>query len=237
MSTVAVHQYRSVAVVIPAHNERRLLRACLRAVLAAGICVRLPVSIVAILDASTDGSEELAGHFGSTVQFVKVDAHNVGAARAAGFRYLRQQLGDGDRCWYATTDADSRVDADWLIRQLVHGTDAVLGVVRVADWAGHRAQVVHRYLRAYQAIGATHDHIHGANMGFSATAYWDVGGFRPLVSGEDVNLVARLDAAGYQVTRDSALSVITSTRTEGRAPRGFAHHLRQIAEPAQGGCA
>lgn len=237
MSMVAAHSYRRAAVVIPAHNERALLPACLRSVLAASVCARLPVTIVAVLDASTDASETLAGHFGSAVQFLSIDAHNVGAARASGFRHARRQQGGTERCWYATTDADSRVDADWLIRQLGHDADAVLGVVRAADWSGHRDEVVHRYLRGYQTTGATHPHIHGANMGFSAEAYWDVGGFRPLASGEDVDLVARFGAAGYRVASDKALSVTTSTRIRARAPSGFAHHLREIAESVDGDCA
>ena len=36
-----------------------------------------------------------------------------------------------DEVWYATTDADSRVDPDWLIRQIGSGADVVLGARRV----------------------------------------------------------------------------------------------------------
>jgi hypothetical protein len=116
-----------------------------------------------------------------------------------------------------------------------------LGVVRVADWRHHSADVADRYVQAYEAgprhQDGHHEHIHGANMGFSARAYWRVGGFRTLPSGEDVDLVERFEAAGYCIHRDTELSVTTSARTQARAPHGFAHHLRQLGRSAAGDCA
>jgi glycosyltransferase involved in cell wall biosynthesis len=245
MSIVASRAYDQAAVVIPAHNERANLPACLRAVITAALCTPIPVSVVVVLDDSDDGSTELAGQYGPDVHFIRVEAGNVGAARAAGFGYARSLCAPGADCWYATTDADSRVDPDWLIRQLGCAADMVLGLVRVTDWHPHRADVVHRYLQAYDAsidghgpdADDTHDHIHGANMGFSSAAYWRVGGFRALPCGEDVDLVERIDAAGYRIHRDTRLSVVTSARTRARAPRGFGHRLRRLASAPEGDCA
>ncbi|ORB73273.1 glycosyltransferase [Mycobacterium scrofulaceum] len=239
MSTAWLRAYDAAAVVIPAHNERAKLPDCLRAVLTAGLCAPVPVTVVVVLDDCDDGSGELAGEYGPDVHFVSVDAHNVGTARAVGFGYARSLFGEA-RCWYATTDADSRVDPDWLVHQLNVGADMVLGVVRVTDWRLHGADVVDRYLLRYHADPITgeteHEHVHGANMGFSARAYWRVGGFRALASGEDVDLVQRFEAAGYRIHRDTELSVITSARTQARAPHGFAHHLRQLGRSAAGDC-
>ncbi|OBG67211.1 MULTISPECIES: glycosyltransferase family 2 protein [unclassified Mycobacterium] len=241
MSTAWLGAYEAAAVVIPACNERAKLPACLRAVLTAALCAPIPVTVVVVLDDCDDGSAELAGEYGPDVHFISVEAHNVGTARAVGFGYARSLVGDPDRCWYATTDADSRVDPDWLVHQLRARADMVLGVVRVTDWRHHGAEVVNRYLQSYQANPLyrrdQHDHIHGANMGFSARAYWRVGGFRTLASGEDSDLVERFEAAGYRVHRDTELSVITSARTQARAPHGFAHHLRQLGRSAAGDCA
>jgi glycosyltransferase involved in cell wall biosynthesis len=232
--------YDGVAVVIPAHNERAKLPACLRAVLTAALCVPIPVTIVVVLDASDDDSAKLAGRYGPDVHFVSVEARNVGAARAAGFGYARSLFEGDDECWYATTDADSRVDPGWLVHQVGLGADMVLGVVRVADWRHHSADVADSYVQAYEADprhqDGRHEHIHGANMGFSARAYWRVGGFRTLPSGEDVDLVERFEAAGYCIHRDTELSVITSARTRARAPHGFAHHLSQLGRSATGDC-
>ncbi|KKC03102.1 glycosyltransferase [Mycobacterium nebraskense] len=241
MSTAWLRAYDAAAVVIPAHNERAKLPACLRAVLTAALCAPIPVTIVVVLDDCDDGSDQLAGEYGPDVHFISVDAHNVGAARAVGFGYARSLFGTDTRCWYATTDADSRVDPGWLVHQLEVGDDMVLGVVRVTDWGHHGAEVAQRYLQSYQADPVYqndhHDHIHGANMGFSARAYWRVGGFRALASGEDVDLAERLEAAGYRIHRDTELSVITSARTQARAPHGFAHHLRQLGRSVAGDCA
>lgn len=224
-------------VVVPAHNERAHLPECLRALTTAALCLPTPVSVVVVLDSCDDDSEGLAGRFGPDVHFVAVDAANVGATRAAGFEYARSLFAGVDAAdtWYATTDADSVVDADWLVRMVdpdLHAdADMVLGVVRVPNWRNFSPPVVRRYLRSYRSTGPGHDHVHGANMGFRADAYWHVGGFRALATGEDVALVHRFEEAGLTVHRDRELSVATSDRREGRAPGGFAQHLKSLARP------
>ncbi|MHA0285501.1 glycosyltransferase [Mycobacterium sp. C3-094] len=223
---------QQIVVVVPAHNEIDQLPECLRALTTAALCVSVPVSIVVVLDACDDGSETLAGQFGPDVHVVSVDAGNVGAARAAGFEYARTLCDDGPTTWYATTDADSVVSPDWLIRMTAPGADMVLGVVRVPLWRNLSAAVVRRYLRAYNADGPGHSHVHGANMGFRASAYWQVGGFRALATAEDADLVERFLSARLLVHRDRGLSVATSDRVDGRAPGGFAAHLRGLSRKA-----
>ncbi len=236
MSTPPLRTYDRAVVVIPAHNERANLPACLRAMLTAALCIPMPVTLVVVLDASDDDSAKLAGQYGPDVHFVSIEAGNVGTARAAGFGYARSLHEEDAECWYATSDADSQVDPGWLVHQLSLGADMVLGVVRVADWHLRPAGVAERYLQAYEAD--SHEHIHGANMGFSSRAYWQVGGFRALASGEDVDLVERFNTAGYRVHRDADLSVTTSARIRSRAPDGFADHLNQFDDrTAAGDCA
>jgi glycosyltransferase involved in cell wall biosynthesis len=223
--------FEQAAVVVPAHNELGHLPQCLRALTSAALCLPAPVVIVVVLDSSDDGSEALAGRFGPDVHFVSVEAGNVGAARAAGFEYARSLCrgSDPERTWFATTDADSVVDADWLLRMTRADADMVLGVVRITAWRNFPAAVARRYLRAYHSKGKSHNHIHGANMGFRADAYWHVGGFRALATGEDVELVERFEVAGLHIHRDATLSVATSDRRDSRAPGGFASHLRELA--------
>ena len=189
--------------VVPAHNELEHLPRCLRALTTAALCMPVPVVTVVVLDACDDGSERLAGQFGPDVHFVAVDAGNVGAARAAGFEYARSTARPPRRTWYATTDADSVVGAQWLLRMTASAdADMVLGIVRVPAWRHFPAAVARRYLHAYHSKGKGHNHIHGANMGFRADAYWRVGGFRALPTGEDVELVdgSRLQACASTVT-------------------------------------
>ena len=221
-------------VVIPAHNEATRLPRCLTAVLAAATAMPGRVLTVVVLDACTDRSADVAEGFGPGVQVLSIDAHNIGAARAAGFNRARTGWPDANvaRTWYATTDADSRVDPDWLVRQMVADADMVLGVVRVANWRHLPTSVAGRYLHRYRSKsgsdGAGHNHVHGANMGFAAEKYWEVGGFAALPSGEDVDLVRRFELSGFHIRCDASLSVVTSARHEGRAPNGFAAHLRSM---------
>jgi len=218
-------------VVVPAHNEFSTLSRCLSAIGTAATALVVPTSVVVVLDACDDGSESLAGQFGPDVHFLPVDERNVGAARAAGFRYAQSVLGcTGPRTWYATTDADTEVSSDWLVRQLGSAADMVLGVVRVGQWRHHSDEVAERYEARYRAEASRHRHVHGANMGFGADPYWRVGGFAALASGEDADLVERFQAAGCQIHWDDTLWVTTSDRQNGRAPGGFADHLEEVSQ-------
>ncbi|TRW86423.1 glycosyltransferase [Mycolicibacterium sp. 018/SC-01/001] len=214
---------------VPAHNEADDLPACLTALTTAALCVAVPVLVVVVLDSCDDGSEQVAGGFGADVHVVAVDAGNVGAARAAGFEYARTVCGDGPRTWYATTDADSVVSPDWLVRMTAPGADMVLGVVRFPLLRSLSDAATLHFQREYDADGPGHSHVHGANMGFRASAYWQVGGFRALATAEDGDLVDRFLSARLLVHRDRDLSVATSDRVDGRAPEGFAADLKDLA--------
>ena len=227
--------FDQVVVVIPAHNEARRLPRCVDSVSTAAAQLAAPVLTVCVLDACDDSSDRLTARFAAEgVHIVAIDARNVGAARAAGFAHARSACGvvDESRVWYANTDADSRVDVDWLVRQTVAGADMVLGVVRVARWHRLWNAGIRRYLSVYRSkpapAGSEHGHVHGANMGFAADVYWRAGGFAPLTSGEDVDMVRRFEELGARIRRDAGLSVQTSARRAGRAPGGFAAHLRAI---------
>jgi len=219
-----------VGVVVPAHDEEELLAGCLAGLrdAARAVADRARVCVVVAADDCSDGTEALARRH--RVGVVRVAAHNVGRARAAGAEVLLS----GPATWVATTDADSVVPPDWLAAQLDAldaGADAWVGTVEVADWSGLPARVRTRYRAAYadRAAGDRHRHVHGASLGVGARGYRAVGGFPPLASGEDVDLVRRLDEAGLRVVRDPAHPVATSARTTARAPDGFASHLRGLA--------
>ena len=112
----------------------------------------------------------------------------------------------------------------------------VLGVVRIPVWRHFTAEVARRYLHAYHSEGPGHDHIHGANMGFRADAYWRVGGFRALPTGEDVELVERFEAAGMRIHRDAKLSVATSDREAAAARREASRSTCGICGARKRGC-
>jgi glycosyltransferase involved in cell wall biosynthesis len=223
MSVAVSLAYDAAAVVIPARNDRMKLPACLCSALTAALCAPVPVTIVVVLDGCDDGSDELAGEYGPDVHFISVDVHNAGTARAVGFDYARSLVDADARCWFATADADSRVDPGWLVHQLRSGADMVVGVMRCYE-AGARGRQSRK------------DLIDG-DMGFSARAYLDVGGFHTLAIGEKADLVERFEAAGHHIHRDTDLSVITSKRIQARDPYGFADYLTQLGRTAAGDCA
>ncbi|GAA4924508.1 glycosyl transferase family 2 [Actinomycetospora succinea] len=213
----------AVGVVVPAHDEEDLLADCLAGLrhAAAAVADRARVRVLVVADACTDRTAEVARAHG--VEVLPVAARNVGRARAAGASAL---LGSID--WLATTDADSVVPPGWLVAQLDAGADAWVGTVEVLDWRGLPGAVPARYRASYEA-GDPHRHVHGASLGVAAGVYRAVGGFPALATGEDVALVERLDRGGHHVVRDRTQPVVTSARTEGRAPGGFAGHLRGLA--------
>ena len=113
-----------------------------------------------------------------------IGARSVGAARAAGVAEVLRRTGPlhPASVWLATTDADTLVPPCWLTRQLRYaegGWDAVVGTVTVTDWRQYPAAVPPLFQERYRTGGATHPHVHGANLGFSAAAYLAAGGWRP----------------------------------------------------------
>lgn len=226
----------AVGVVVPVHDEQELLARCLVSLRTAATGCDVPVHIVIVLDACTDASAALcaaAGELATSTTLVTADLRCVGAARTLGCRAVLDRLGVAGT-WLASTDADSRVPADWLRRGVAYaaeGYDAVAGTVQVDDWSSHEPDVCWVYLAGYDGRRG-HRHVHGANLAVSAAAYVDVGGFDPVVCHEDTGLVAALIDAGRSVAWAADLAVVTSGRARGRAPGGFSGYLRALAEPA-----
>jgi hypothetical protein len=197
------------------------------------------VHLVVVADACRDRTVQVARRGGATV--VSINAGSAGAARAAGAREVLRRTGhlDPANVWLATTDADTLVPAHWLRQQVRHasqGWDAIVGTIQVADWSGYPPGTRSLFRERYEGVDAgtgPHGHVHGANLGFRASAYLSAGGFPDLATAEDHALVAALSADGSRVLRTRALPVVTSARREARAPRGFSHYLADLtATPA-----
>lgn len=218
-----------IGVLIPVHNEEQLLAECLQTVLRAGSHPALTdenVVVLVVLDSCTDGSAEIARQHG--VETLAVEVRNVGQARAAGAARLLEQ---GAR-WIACTDGDTTVAQDWLVEQLALDADAVCGTITPGVWHDNiplEAQI--RFQQSYQHRDG-HRHVHGANLGISATAYRLAGGFPPLACHEDVQLIRQLELNGARIAWSCRPRVTTSTRLEARAAGGFADYLRDLVVTA-----
>jgi glycosyltransferase involved in cell wall biosynthesis len=231
----------AVGVVIPAHNEEDLLPSCLAAIRQAiWMLPRIPVHLVVVADACTDRTADYARQGGAGIQEIR--ARCVGAARQAGMREVLSQTRhlDPGSVWLATTDADTLVPPGWLAQHLrcaAAGWDAVAGTVDVSDWAEHPPGLPPLFDQHYRSGPGTHPHVHGANLGFTASAYLAAGGFRANHTAEDHALVESFAAAGRRILRTTEVSVLTSARRQARAPRGFSHLLSTLAASVQPGTA
>ena len=225
----------AIGVVVPARDEERLLPACLDALTTAADRVQAvcgtTVDLLVVLDRCVDGSAGVVAAR-PRVRSLSLDVGTVGLARAAGLTDVVSRHGllsqERQDLWLATTDADSTVPPDWLVRQVElasSGADVVLGTVDVDDWSEHPAHVEQRWRSSYDPRDG-HPHVHGANVGLRAEVYLAVGGFPGLALEEDVSMVTRL--GGYRVVRSGSIPVVTSARATGRLSGGFADHVAAL---------
>ena len=232
--------HRHVGVVVPAHDEADRLGRCLSSVAAAADVARqvcgVSVDVVVVLDDCRDGTAAVARAAG--VRTVETDVGNVGAARALGMAAVLDRVATGTPTWLVTTDADTTVPRGWLVghlRRAGRGADLVVGTVEVRDWSGWPDGLPATFAAEYgtPADGDTHPHVHGANLGISATAHRRIGGFAHLAVAEDHRLVRDAVAAGLRVDRTRSVPVLTSARPDGRAAGGFSARLAELADPVR----
>lgn len=225
-------------VVVPARNEAAAIGPCIDSVLrsasAAGISQQhLVLTVVA--DACRDQTAAVARrHLRSAGVVVETSVRSVGRARAIGTAcsLARCEPAPPERIWTAHTDADTVVPESWLHhhRRIADaGIAAVAGVVEVDSFDDHEPLTAQRHRASYSGKGDDHTHVHGANLGVRADAYRAVGGWSAVLTGEDHALWNAVRRAGYPTISTRALKVITSGRRIGRAPDGFAAHLRSLA--------
>ena len=223
---------RAVGVLVPARDEEADVGRCLDSVLVA--LGRLPSDVAAavclVVDRPRDGTERVAHR---TVQHHRSSPHGlrstvdvlvnerpvwVGAVRNQAARSLLDRLRavPPSATWLLSTDADSRVDPDWVERHLAladTGVDAVAGGVRpdgpVITWVDDPGG------------------LYAANLGLRAAPFLWVGGFPAVSSGEDGGVVRRFREAGRRVVVEPRLTVATSARLQGRAEGGLADLLRE----------
>lgn len=191
----------TVSVVVCAYNAGATLRDCLASLQA----LTYPrVETIVVDDGSRDDTAAIAASFAATfagVRLVSVPNGGLSAARNVGLAHASGEI-------VAYTDADVRVDPDWLtylVQPLLHSNVAGSGgpnVVPVDDpWV---AQCVAR-----APGGPTHvllddriaEHVPGCNMAFRRDALVSIGGFNPvyLRAGDDVDVCWRLQAKGLTI--------------------------------------
>jgi hypothetical protein len=173
---------------------------------------------------------------------------HAGAARRAAMDIAEAWLvagGDWDGV-ILTTDADSQVAPDWIAENLAAfraGAEAVLGRIDLdgegellPDALHRRGELEDTYERLLTELSwlldplehnpwPHHATISGASLGITRTAYCRVGRLPRVPLGEDKALIALLSRQDAKIRYCPTAHVITSGRTNGRAPGGVADTL------------
>ena len=190
-------RWPKVSVVVCAYNAADTIDDCLTSLRA----LTYPdVDVIVVNDGSRDATAALARRYAG-VRVIDVPNGGLSAARNVGLAAATGEI-------VAYTDADCRVDADWLtylVQPLLTSDVAGVGGLNVVPsddpWV---AQCVAR-----APGGPTHvmlddriaEHVPGCNMAFRREALLSVEGFNPvyLRAGDDVDICWRLQARGFQI--------------------------------------
>jgi glucosyl-3-phosphoglycerate synthase len=237
-------------VVIPARDEQALIARCLAALAEQCGVERDQYELIVVLDGCCDGTAEQVAGFaaqvcGPAIHTVELARHvGVGRARRTGMDIACRRLFEAghDEGLIASTDADSVVADDWLLRQLElveRGAVAIGGRIELIEeerrrltplaLAERERQAAVRLGEARSALGAgglgEHHQFSGASLALTAATYRRCGGLPVRAALEDEALEAELRTRGVPIHRSGQVRVMTSARTEGRAPRGLARDL------------
>lgn len=240
-------------VAIPVRNEEACIGACLKA-LNDQIAGR-PDDVVLLLNNCSDRTASIAREFRSRLSY---GLHVIdvqlppGSASAGCARYLALEAAArlaGDTGILLTTDADGRVDPDWIganLTAIQAGADVVAGWAELdpTDW-GSIPLRLHEDDAKEQGYDAACDELHalldpdpadplprhtqasGASITVTVAAYRAAGGMPMVPSGEDRAFIAALRRIDARIRHAPECRVIVSGRTEGRAAGGMADTIRR----------
>ena len=226
-------------VVIPAYDEADTIGSCLLAVASQeGLSAEEFAAVLVVHPGTSDDTRGVAARAVAQTDLrltvLTGPGGGPGPARRMGMDLAASLL--GPRGLIASTDADSVVAPDWLIRQLdaiESGADAVGGYIELDPTGLHPFVAEYRAARAAERLEivhahtphAEHHHFAGASMALTAEAYHRLGGIEPLAALEDEALERALRAHGLRIERPLSVRVRTSARLTGRASAGLAHDL------------
>jgi hypothetical protein len=176
-------------------------------------------------------------------------AAHAGNARRAAMDIAEAWLEERDEASgiILTTDADSQVAPNWIAENLSAfeaGAEAVLGRIDLNGEGKFLPEALHRrgaledaYERLLTELSwlldplehdpwPNHATISGASLGVTRAAYCRVGRLPRVPLGEDKALIALLSRHDARIRHCPSVHVVTSGRTDGRAPGGVAETLR-----------
>ena len=218
----------SVSVVVPVYNGEATIAECVDSLLA----LRYPedrIELLVVDNGSRDGTLGVLRRYGPRIVRLEESTRGPAAARNAGLRAAAGEV-------VAFTDADCRVDPDWLTAVVAPLDDPRVGIVggtmRVIPAVGEVA-------RFKEVIRDRRQSIEFFQPPYAGTANWasrrivlqELGGFdERFRRGEDVDLSYRMTQAGYTLAFAPAAVVYhrNEDRLAGLFREGFAHGFHGV---------
>jgi GT2 family glycosyltransferase len=239
-------------VAIPARDEADRIGPCL---IALNQQIQPPDAVVLLLNNCTDATETTARTIAPTLRYrldivsanLPPPQANAGHARRQAMQLAADRAGSNSVL--LTTDADSVVPPDWILRNftaLRKGADIVCGRAIIDPV---EAAMIPPALHADDALEcrligllddlawaldpephdppARHTEASGASLAVRTEAFRRVGGIPAIPAGEDRAFVRALWLMDARVRHDPAIRVTVSGRIVGRAPGGMADAIRR----------
>ena len=190
-------RWPKVSVLVCAYNAAETIDGCLRSL---GQLDYPDFEVIVVNDGSRDATGTIAKRY-SQVRVIETENQGLSTARNTALEYAEGEI-------VAYTDADVRVDQDWLtylIQPFLHSDVVGAGgpneVPAEDPWfaqcvARSPGGPIHVLIDERRA-----DHVPGCNMAYRREALLDIGGFDPTyrVAGDDVDVCWRLQARGHHI--------------------------------------
>jgi GT2 family glycosyltransferase len=218
----------AVSVVVPVYNGEKTIAECLDSLLA----LRYPrdrLELLVVDNGSRDGTAAVLQRYGSRIVRLDESTRGPAAARNAGLRAAGGEV-------VAFTDADCRVDPDWLAAIVAPLADPRVGIAGGTIRALPPANEVERFGEVI------HDHRQAIEVfepPYAITMNWasrravleELGGFdERFRRGEDVDLSYRMIQAGYTLAFAPAAVIYhhNEERLAGLFREGFQHGFHGV---------
>lgn len=193
-----LRSYPRVSVVVASYNAERTLKACLESLQQ----LDYPdYEVILVDDGSTDRTQAIAADFPRARYIPHPRNFGLSVARNTGIAAATGEI-------VAFTDADCRVDEDWLyylVGELLDSDFAAVGgpnLLPPDDSAVAAAVMASPGGPAHVMLNdRVAEHIPGCNMAFYKWALVGLGGFDPIFerAGDDVDVCWRLQQAGWNI--------------------------------------
>ena len=226
-----------ISVIIPAYNEEKMIGNAIEAALKQSY-PKDKMEIIVVDDGSTDKTCDVVSQY--PVKLFKHDKNRGdSAARNTGAKNAKGEI-------IATTDADDKVDKNWLINIVKHYEEANVGsVVGGSHISFDDKNWQQRIIGELIICGRGDDFIKnvydtkgkvssnksiGSNQSFKKSVFDEIGGFdMGLTAGMEQDIIWRIEKTGYKVVFEPSAKVYISPRDN------FKKYIKQGYSHARGG--